>query len=386
MLRTALTFRQRKFSSSSLVTYDWLYRGRNWEVQCTVISPVISEKIERTILLLPSMTLVSSKEEWRECAEYLADLGYRSIIADWPGWSTRSGPLNWALEDDISQDTNSSWIFTDFTCSLMTHSSKAYPLSPMSLVAAGGIPLVHSIRAIKHLSSRNDITLPTSIVSFSPTWKYYLIRYLPEGFPRKLGRRRVLLSWILSSSLIRSRTLFKLYTSKYSIAKVTRSLYEGKIQHDEALFNSKRNVLLRDRPLQIDRALVLGHLNPVKDSQEYIQTILSVLSPNGIQKTESNSNDDSDDDDSLLNIKVPDWTKTTHLSCACDTHLPLGRIALSFVIPEDVVDHDRREMELVQEWIGNMATIKSIPGRLACHEESPALSATLIHELVCGSV
>jgi hypothetical protein len=58
-------------------------------------------------------------------------------------------------------------------------------------------------------------------------------------------------------------------------------------------------------------------------------------------------------------------------------------MTLQLVVPEDGVSQDKAEMSTIQKWAEHHGVhVSSIPGKLFCHEESPALSATILHEFV----
>jgi hypothetical protein len=371
---------RRCVSSSTLATFEWRCGSGSWSVPGTVVSPDTNDEIRGTIVLLPTVSLLSTREEWRECAEYLADIGYRSILVDWPGWSHRSPPLNWAVENDLTATDSASSLLTDFAHTIISSAQVEYGDAPMSVGAAGGVASIHALRAT------SKMTVPVPICSFSPTWRFYLTRYVPEGYPRKLARRRAIAEWFLANIFCRSRTLFNIYKSKLGLSKISRRFYEDKIQHDSNRLEAKREVILRDRPLSIDSAMILGRFCPVESTQEFISELLTLPKES---ETES-PGDDSDDDDNLLNIKVPEWTKRRTESTTQGADPTLGRVetpnALHLVIPEDAVPQDRKEMDLVEKWANGVGhiTVSTIPGRLACHEESPALSASIIHDFLHG--
>ena len=348
-----------------------------WDYTYTVVHPDDAHPTA-TLLMFPSTTLLSSREEWRACAEYLADLGYQSILFDWPGWHQRNAPLNWSIEDDIVEKNVLS-TFAEFAYSALGHASSNYAERPIHIVIAGGNGGVHVKRALAELAREGAGF--ASFACFSPTWRFYLKRRVPEGFPRKLARRQAIAETLLDHTFVRSKALFRIYKSKLGLSRLTKRFYEDKIQHNADMLEAKREVIMRERPLTIDAAMIVGHFDPVSSTHDLVKELV------GIDPTATEDhNDDSDEDDSLLNIKVPNWAKQqakSETGSQRPVSDPLKTIPILLVIPEDVIGADKIELKTVAEWSQHAgATISCIPGKLFAHEESPALSATILHEFI----
>ena len=362
----------RLFSSTSLSSFIWEHRDQQWDYSYALVSPDEVDSVKATIVIFPSTTLLSSREEWRSCAEYLADLGYQSVLMEWPGWHQTNSPLNWALEDDIMDKTIIS-TFTKFTHSALHHITSLYSATPLHVAASGGCGTVHIIRALTELGQTSGFK---SVTCFSPTWRFYLTRYVEEGYPRKLSRRQSIAAHILDTSFVRSKMMYRIYKSKFGLSKLTRRLYEEGIQHNEDLLETKKAVITRDRPLTIDAAMMVGRFDPVISTHQLIETLMNVDPSNSVDHQ-----DDSDDDDSLLNIKVPNWIKSEPSTADPAQPVLIRPFRLHLVFPQDAVAKDKAEMQLVAEWAKHHNVhVSDIPGKLFCHEESPALTATIIHD------
>jgi len=377
-------FRTRYFSTSSLGSFEWTHRNQDWKYTYTLVSPDDSEAIKGTFVLFPSTTLLSSREEWRECSNFLSELGYRSILIDWPGWHHRNIPLNWAIEDDVNDKTLVS-AFTHFAYSALTHVNENFPGGPLHIATSGGGTAVHIRRALAE-ANKDMVTNFKSLSCFSPTWRFYLTRQVPEGYPRKLARRQAIADAVLDSLFVRSKTMYRLYKSKLGLSRLTRRFYEEKIQHNPEILERKKEVITRDRPLTIDAAMIVGHLNAVKSTEELISELFGTST-----ETSDISNESDDDDDNLLNIKVPQWAKAEKTDGQEDadevvsptTTAKEHPLSIHLVIPEDALPKDKSEMALIQKWAEHEnIPVASVPGKLFCHEESPALSATILHEFV----
>ena len=378
LLNARICAQIRPFSSARLASFDWNHNSQKWNYTYSVISPDESMGTKGTVVMFPSCTLLSSKEEWRPAAEYLADVGYRSVLIDWPGWHNRNEPLNWSIEDDVNGKTLVS-TFTEFAYTALSHISESEmgDGTHMHVCAAGGPAAVHIRRAIHELE--NDKIRFNSLICFSPSWRFYLTRYVPEGYPRKLARRRMILDMLMSSFFVRSKTMYRIYKSKFGLAKLTRRFYDEKIQHNPELLQAKKDVLMRDRPLSIDAAMISGYFDPVSSTPEFLQELLAVA-PSNLE----DHHDDSDDDDSLLNIKVPNWVKSESSNVTSDSDPVRSNISVHLVFPQDVSGADKTELSTVRLWAEKTpnVSVSDIPGKLFCHEENPALTATLIQQFL----
>ena len=374
--------RLRAFSTASLSRFDWNHGSKSWDYTYSVISPREDMPTKATLVLFPSCSLLSTKEEWREFAEYLSELGFKSVLLDWPGWHNRNEPMNWALEDDVESKTLIS-TFTEFAYSSLKHISESAPSSSLHVCAAGGASAVHLKRAISELN-KESIRFD-SFTCFSPSWRFYLTRSVSEGFPRKLARRRSIADWFLSSFFVRSKMMYRLYRSKFGLAKMTKRLYVDKIQHNPDRLSLKKQVIMRERPLSIDAAMIAGHFDPVSSTPEFINELVG-FDP---AAEPDQHHDDSDDDDSLLNIKVPNWVKseTSEPSAAStSTNTDTSTMKIHLVFPQDVSGADKTELRTVRQWAekSDNVVISEIPGKLFCHEENPALSATIMQEFLAS--
>ena len=364
-------------TSSNLRNFDWTHRGQNWEYTYTVVSPERFDEPKATFALFPSSSLLSTREEWRECAEFLCDIGYRCILFDWPGWHQRNIPLNWAIEADVQERTLVS-AYTQFAYTALKHMDETYSESPLHVAVAGGSAAIHIRRALAEV----NIDKPTnfrSLSCFSPTWRYYLARCVPEGYPRKFARRQSLAEVLLDTCFVRSKMMYRIYKSKIGLRKLTKRMYEEPIQSIPERLESKREVITRDRPLSIDAAMITGRFDPVQSTQQFISELFT---PSEVTH-EGSVSDDDEDDDNLLSIKVPQWAKIEEGAEKKGMDDDMSSIKIHVVIPEDAVNQDKAEMRVVADWANHHnATVSYIPGRIMCHEESPALSASLLDEFV----
>lgn len=371
--------RRRPFSTSTLSHFDWTHGPSVWRYPYTDIKPEQLPQKNVSLVFFPSCSLLSTKEEWRESAELLSNVGYKCILIDWPGWHTRNTPINWAIEEDSKCGRLVSTM-TDFAYATLQHiKSTASVKEEMHVVVAGGSSAVHIKRALLEMSSPD-----TSLTCFAPSWRFYLTRFVSEGYPRKLSRRRSIADWFLDRLFVRSRMMFKMYRSKVSLAKLTRRLYENKLQHNSALLDQKRNIIMRDRPLSIDAAMISGYCDPITSTSEFIDELIGAAS-----SVHEEGNDDSDDDDGLLNIKAPTWVMSTpdekSVSSDVQEHTK-NLIPIHLVFPQDVVTADRKEMDTVRIWADHAqssnVSISEIAGKLFSHEEHPALAASIIQDYV----
>lgn len=381
-LNHLLMHQRRPFSSSALSNFTWHHRDQQWEYSFSILNPKELGVPKATFVLFPSTTLLTTREEWRECAGFLNEMGYRCILLDWPGWHQRNIPLNWAIEEDVNDRTLVS-AYTHFAYTALQHFDKCFGDSPLHIAVSGGNSAIHIRRALNE-ANLDSPTQYKSISCFSPTWRFYLSRYVPEGYPRKFARRQAIAETLLDGCFVRSKNMFRLYKSKIGLTKLTKRLYEEPIQSHPDRFELKKEVITRDRPLSIDAAMITGRFDPVNSTEQFISELVGIDSSQ--TPNQGNASDDDEDDDNLLSIKVPQWAKngvTEKANVSTKEQPSKPDLFVHLVIPEDAVSKDKTEMRTVSEWAThNNASVSHIPGRLFCHEESPALSASILDEFV----
>ena len=356
----------RSFSVSSLSSFDWQHRGSSWDVSYTVVSPEDPARPKKTFVLFPSTTLLSTREEWRETANLLSNVGYESILLDWPGWHKQNSPMNWSLEDDVKEGTIVS-TFTDFAHVALKHvHSTRNPDAEIHVVCVGLNSVVHVRRALDELSGIHI----KSLICFSPTWRFYLPRSVPDGYPRKLVRRQGIADWFLSNWFVRSKLCFRIYKSKFGLSKITRRLYEEKLQFTSELLLAKRDVIVRDRPLSIDAAMIAGHFDVANTTRDFVQLLFGLP---------EETHPEDDEDDEILGIHVPNWATSKPTPTTSSETKPT--LLLHLVVPQDVNAADRKELDSILAHRGNV-TVKEVPGKLFSHEEYPAVAAEAIDSLV----
>ena len=321
--------------------------------------------------MFPSTTLLSTREEWRGAANFLADLGYRSVLVDWPGWHQSNIPLNWSMEDEIGKKSMVD-AFSDFAVSTLRHIHTSHNTGVIHVVCAGGNSAVYARRAMDQLGKEECHF--GSLTCFSPSWRFYLPRTVIEGYPRKLARRQRFGAIFLSTFFVRSKMAFRIYKSKFGLAKLTRRLYDEKIQMNPELLEAKREVITRDRPLALDAAMIVGELDAVSSTESFLRELL------GADLSTDQAEDSDDEDDGLLNLHVPQWAKQSEGAVSGSKGEPRA-IPIQVVIPQDADSADLREMRSVRDWAFHSgAVVSEISGKLFAHEESPALSASILHE------
>jgi hypothetical protein len=333
--------------------------------------------------MFPSTSLLSTREEWRECGNFLADMGFRCILVDWPGWHQRNTPLNWAMEEDVTDHTLIS-AYTHFVYTALRHFDATFTDGSLHIATAGGNASIHVRRALTE-SNMDSPTRYKSLSCFSPTWRFYLSRFVPEGYPRKFARRQWLAETLLDGCFVRSKNMYRIYKSRVGLSKLTKRMYEEPIKTHAVRFESKKEVITRDRPLTIDAAMIAGRFDPVNSTQQFLSELFAV-NPD-TTKRDGNVSDDDEDDDTLLSIKVPQWAKDqgddNQESLPNQSDENQDRITVHMILPEDAIKSDQSDLRVVKEWaIHHGASVSSIPGRLFCHEESPALSASILSEFV----
>jgi hypothetical protein len=180
--------------------------------------------------------------------------------------------------------------------------------------------------------------------------------------------------------------MYRLYRSNFGLAKMTKRFYVDKIQHCPDRLSLKKQVIMRERPLSIDAAMIVGRFDPVSSTPDFIKELVGL----NASAEPDQHHDDSDDDDSLLNIKVPNWVKSeTRESSPSSSPLvdkDTSTMRIHLVFPQDVSGTDRTELRTIRQWAekSDRVVISEIPGKLFCHEENPALSATIMQDFLAS--
>ncbi|XP_078444216.1 alpha/beta-Hydrolases superfamily protein [Wolffia australiana] len=214
----------------------------------------------RTILMIPTISDVSTVEEWREVASAIVSCRggratWRSIIVDWPGLGYSDRPsLNYTAD-----------VMENFLVSFLTS-----PTSPLSnsggelVIVGGGHAATIAVRAAK-----KGLVKPSAVAAVAPTWAGPLpivfgrssdmeSRY---GFLRGTLRAPAV-GWMMYSMLVSNE---KAIQSQY-----TSHVYANARNVTPEVVQSRFELTKREGARFVPAAFLTGELDPVGSRDEFV--------------------------------------------------------------------------------------------------------------------
>lgn len=348
----------RRFSTFQPKSFDWrLSDSTNLPVEFSFLPHSPSSS---TVVLIPSFTLASSKEEWRPCARKLYELGFNTAIVELPGFALTQGSLNAALlTTDRPMDTFNSYLsqFFDFMRENTGNSR-------LNVVAAGGQTAAIAAAALEDSASQNF-----RLISLAPEARQYLRADTAVGFPRRLARKQQRLYSLLTDwNIVR-----KIFQSSWFMRKLSRNLYESEISPDRFMLH---HVALA-RPgvdWNFHAAVYCGYLDVVKATDQLAKSIM-FLEDERNDEDPNTAFDTDEEDDVIFNarplplvqkISIDSWRPSSFTKNA------------GLILPGNF--RGFHELEIVARKF-SVPTVK-VAGRLHCHEEFPGTVAEAIATLV----
>ncbi|XP_076941546.1 uncharacterized protein LOC143611149 isoform X2 [Bidens hawaiensis] len=214
---------------------------------------------KKNILMMPTISDVSTVEEWRLVAKDIikqsGDVNWRATIVDWPGLGDSDRP-----KLDYNADVMESFL-VDFILD---------PNSPVNLtedlvIVGGGHAATIAIRA-----ANKGLVKPTAIAAVAPTWS----GPLPIVFGRdsKTESRYELLRGTLRAPGVG----WMMYNMLVSNKKSIKSQYESHVYADSAnvtpaIIENRYELTKQKGARYVPAAFLTGLLDPVKTREEFLQ-------------------------------------------------------------------------------------------------------------------
>ncbi|XP_016450804.2 uncharacterized protein LOC107775567 [Nicotiana tabacum] len=214
----------------------------------------------KNVLLIPTISDVSTVEEWRSVAKDIAGrsgkVNYRTTIVDWPGLGYSDRP-----KLDYNADVMEKFLvdFINAPNSPVNNSDKDL------VVFGGGHAATIAVRAAK-----KGLVKPTAIAAIAPTWA----GPLPIVFGRdsSMETRYGLLRGTLRAPAVG----WMMYNVLVSNEKSIQSQYKSHVYSDPEkvtpdIIESRYALTKRQGARYVPAAFLTGLLDPVKSREEFVQ-------------------------------------------------------------------------------------------------------------------
>lgn len=238
-------------------TFSWNWRGRSvavaWEEIGNGPSPV---------LCLPAFSTVSTREELRPLALFLAGRGFRCILSDWPGFGG---------SDRLRLDYGPS-LLRAFLAAFVAERGPG-----LGVIACG-----HAAGYALELG-RTRPGLVSALVLVAPTWRGPLPTAMGEHRRGAYGWvRRAIRTPILGELLYRANT-----SAPVLGLMMRRHVYSDPSTVSPALIEAKRQVARRPGARFGSAAFVTGALDPVADRAAFLALLAPPPAPTMLLRGEA---------------------------------------------------------------------------------------------------
>ncbi|XP_047330418.1 uncharacterized protein LOC124934007 [Impatiens glandulifera] len=248
-------------SSISVKTDKW-----QWKFEDTAVKVYYEEhekeslKPKKDILLIPTISDVSTVEEWRSVATNIVNrvnnINWRATIVDWPGLGYSDRP-----KLDYNADVMEKFL-VDF---IMGPNSPIKGSDNDIVVVGGGHAATVAIRA-----ARKGLVKPSAIAAVAPTWSGPL--------PIVFGRDSSMESryGLLRGTLRTPAVGWMMYNMLVSNEKSIQSQYTSHVYADPANVTSEfvqsRYALTKQKGARyVPAAFLTGLLDPVQSREEFVE-------------------------------------------------------------------------------------------------------------------
>jgi hypothetical protein len=139
-----------------------------------------------TVVFLPSLSPISTKEEWRPVAKWLAEnRGCRSVMVEWPGW-TLDGLTNWrAFEAVDGEPGDLKPLLEDFISQMLQSMAEIH--GRFCVVSSGfGAPILASVLA----GGGNPEPFDGAVCFVAPLAESPFRRYYSRNSPEVLASKQ----------------------------------------------------------------------------------------------------------------------------------------------------------------------------------------------------
>ncbi|GJZ08887.1 alpha/beta hydrolases superfamily protein [Tanacetum coccineum] len=214
----------------------------------------------KNILMMPTISDVSTVEEWRlvakDIVERSGNVNWRTTIVDWPGLGYSDRP-----KLDYNADVMESFLVDLILAQDSPISSSAEGL----VIVGGGHAATLAIRAAK-----KGLVKPTAIAAVAPTWS----GPLPIVFGRdsKTESRYGLLRETLRAPAVGWMMYNMLVSNKKSIQSQYNShVYADSTNVTPAIIESRYELTKQNGARYVPAAFLTGLLDPVKTREEFLE-------------------------------------------------------------------------------------------------------------------
>ncbi|CAH1428368.1 unnamed protein product [Lactuca virosa] len=237
--------------SSKTSSWQWKFKDNSIKIHYEEHGDE-SNAATKNILMMPTISDVSTVEEWRLVAKDIlqqsGNVNWRATIVDWPGLGYSDRP-----KLDYNADVMESFL-VDF---ILDQNS---PIGKDLVIIGGGHAATIAIRAAK-----KGLVKPTAIAAVAPTWS----GPLPIVFGRdsKTETRHTLrapgVGWMMYNILV---------SNKKSIQSQYKShVYADSANVTPAIIESRYELTKQKGARYVPAAFLTGQLDPVKTREEFVQ-------------------------------------------------------------------------------------------------------------------
>ncbi|PWA35841.1 alpha/beta-Hydrolases superfamily protein [Artemisia annua] len=247
-------------SSVSSKTGDWQWKFKDNSIKIHYEEHGNdSNGPSKNILMMPTISDVSTVEEWRlvakDIVERSGNVNWRTTIVDWPGLGYSDRP-----KLDYNAD-----VMESFLVDLILAQDSPISSSEDLVIVGGGHAATLAIRAAK-----KGLVKPTAIAAVAPTWS----GPLPIVFGRdsKTESRYGLLRETLRAPAVGWMMYNMLVSNKKSIQSQYNShVYADSTNVTPAIIESRYELTKQNGARYVPAAFLTGLLDPVKTREEFLE-------------------------------------------------------------------------------------------------------------------
>ncbi|KAK1290996.1 hypothetical protein QJS10_CPB18g01372 [Acorus calamus] len=238
-------------SSASTGKWEWKFQEKHINVYYEEHEGESSAPT-KSILMMPTISDVSTVEEWRSVAQDIVmqegDINWRATIVDWPGLGYSDRPMI-----DYNAD-----VMEDFLVKLMNSSDGPLSRSDDIVIFGGGHAATIAVRA-----AVKGLVKPSAIAAVAPTWA----GPLPIVFGR--GSDMESRYGLLRGTLRAPAVGWMMYNILVSNEKAILSQYTSHVYADPE--NSRYALTKQKGARYVPAAFLTGLLDPVKSREEFLK-------------------------------------------------------------------------------------------------------------------
>ncbi|XP_024977005.1 uncharacterized protein LOC112514651 [Cynara cardunculus var. scolymus] len=245
--------------SSKTSSWQWKFRDNSIKIHYEEHGDE-SNGPSKNILMMPTISDVSTVEEWRLVAKDIiqrsGNVNWRATIVDWPGLGYSDRP-----KLEYNADIMESFL-VDF---ILAPDSPISSLAEDLVIVGGGHAATIAVRAAK-----KGLVKPTAIAAIAPTWS----GPLPIVFGRdsKTESRYELLRETLRAPAVGWMMYNVLVSNKKSIQSQYKShVYADSTNVTPGMIESRYELTKQKGARYVPAAFLTGLLDPVKSREEFIE-------------------------------------------------------------------------------------------------------------------